>query len=95
MGNQRIKWEVLNPNAEREMVAGTPAPRLPTLSGKKIGLFANGKPGAEVVLDSVMRLLQGKFDNTRFEMFPLFLNVGEENIRKMAACDAVVAAIGD
>ena len=95
MGNQQIKWEVLNPNAEREVVIATPAPRLPTLSGKKVGLFSNGKPGADVVLDSVMTLLQGKFDNIQFERFPLFLSVGEENIRKMAECDAVVAAIGD
>jgi hypothetical protein len=95
MGNQGIEWQVLNPSAGREEVTETPAPRLQTLSDKRVGLFWNGKPGGDVLLDSVTKLLQGKFEDMQFQEFPLFINAGEENIRKMAGCDAVVAVIGD
>ncbi|MBI2847688.1 MAG: hypothetical protein HYX83_00780 [Chloroflexi bacterium] len=95
MGNN-FTWEVLNPGAEREILAGTTAPRVPDLTGKKVGLFSNGKPGVLVVLDIVSKLIKERFTNIEFELFELWPGVADDKIyRRLADCDAVVAAIGD
>ena len=45
-----------NLNAKRE-----PAPRLDTLSGKTIGLLDISKPGGNIFLDALERLLKERF----------------------------------
>lgn len=95
MSEEEIRWRVLNPTAESEFKEDNLSIRLPTLTAKKIGLFSNNKPGVDFIFDSVMRLLSEKFNNIDFEKFSFFMGVGDENIRRMAKCDAVIAGIGD
>ena len=96
MGNREVTWRILNPVAESELVTDTITNRLPDLNDKKIGLFSNGKPGVLVVMDSVEKLLKERFRNIEFVIFDLWPGVGDGDIyKRMAGCDAIIAAIGD
>jgi len=91
-----IEWEVFNPEAEYDKPVLKLAPRLTDLNNKKIGLFWNGKPNGDKLLDAVGQLLQQQFDNLELIKFNLMISVGAENVKLMAEeCDGVVAAIGD
>lgn len=59
--------DVLNPVSPRREGAAQPAPRHASLSGLTIGFLHNGKPGAPEIVDAVMRELNGKFKDIRFE----------------------------
>jgi hypothetical protein len=94
--NNNYLWQVLNPEAEYETVGQTIAPRLHELDRKKIGLFWNGKPSGDVLLESIGKLLTQRFAGLELIRFNLGINAGTENIQKMAAaCDGVIAATGD
>jgi len=96
MSMGEVEWEVLNPEAEYEKSVSMLAPRLTSLSSKKIGLFWNGKPSGDILLDEIGNLLQGRFKNVELVKFNLWVGIGAENVRQMAdTCDAVVAAIHD
>ncbi|MBX9603241.1 MAG: hypothetical protein K2X35_19715 [Bryobacteraceae bacterium] len=49
---------LINPMNEASREAGQPAPRLATLSGKRIALLDISKPGGSVFLDRVEALLR-------------------------------------
>jgi len=91
-----IQWEVLNPVAMSESALHTGAPRLPDLNRRKIGLFWNGKPDGNVLLDAISKLLRQRFNDIDLIKFNLRISVGPENIKLMAEiCDGIIAAIGD
>lgn len=90
-----VEWRVYDPTTEREELRESEGPRLPELRGKKIGLLWNGKPGGDLVLDTLAGLLRDRFDGLRTERSTVFLSAGDEDIKRMAECDAVVSAIGD
>ena len=91
-----IQWEVLNPVAMSESALHAGAPRLPDLNRRKIGLFWNGKPDGNVLLDAISKLLLQRFSDIDFIKFNLRISVGPENIKLMAeSCDGIIAAIGD
>lgn len=91
-----IEWEVLNPEAEYDKPVQELAPRLTDLDNKKIGLFGNGKPNADKLLDALGELLQKRYPNLAVIKYPLWIGAGDENIRRMAEeCDGVIAAVGD
>lgn len=91
-----IEWEVLNPVADYEMIKYNFASRLPDLNGKTIGLFWNGKPGGDTLLDIIRESLKKQYQNANFIPFHLHISVGADNIRKMAEqCNAVIAGTGD
>ena len=94
--DEYIELEVFNPEAEYDKPVLRLAPRLTDLNNKKIGLFWNGKPNGDKLLDAVGQLLQQQFDNLEVIKFNLMISVGAENVKLMAEeCDGVVAAIGD
>ena len=95
MSSQQFTCQALNPTAESELTVGAAAPRVATLENKKIGLFSNGKHGADVVLEAVAGQLQTRFSGIEFVRYNLSFNVSEESIGEMAQCDAVVSSIGD
>lgn len=95
ISDNHVEWVVFNPTAEREERVASGARRLEDLGGKKIGLFWNGKYRGDFVLETVAELLGERFADITFDNFPLFLGVGDENIKRMAQCDAVIAAVGD
>jgi hypothetical protein len=91
-----IQWEVLNPVAITENALHMGAPRLPDLNRRKIGLFWNGKPDGNVLLDAISKLLRQQFNDIDLINFNLRISVGTENIKLMAeSCDGIIAAIGD
>jgi hypothetical protein len=58
----QVTLEVVSPRAEIPPPPSIfhPSPRLTDLSGKRIGLLVNNKPGAALFLDKIEELLKGK-----------------------------------
>ncbi|MBI4317812.1 MAG: hypothetical protein HY675_04925 [Chloroflexi bacterium] len=97
------QFEVLSPWAEVGPIslAGI-SPRLADLTGKKIGLFANGKRAAAPMLAAVEQELKQRFDNLTFTRFVRTANleVAETGDRArfeqwIRDVDAIVLAVGD
>ena len=98
------QWEVLSPWAEVDPipVRGI-SPRVDTLAGKKIGLFANFKRAARPIQAYVEKRLKERFPDCETSLFDSTLpNVTEtetENREKFTKwaeeTDAVIAAVGD
>ncbi len=96
--------EVLSPWAEADPVAlkGI-TPRLKQIDGKRIGLFANSKRAAALILSAVERGLKERYplvETTRYEFTEV--NVPEIETKNGArfrawveGVDAVVLAVGD
>lgn len=101
--NELNQYEVLSPWAEvdpKPMRGITP--RLEGLSGKKIGLFYNGKRAAHPIMMVVEQQLKEKYPNSAISHFIFPQNreiIGlEDEIRlKLWAkeVDGVVSAVGD
>jgi len=98
------QYEVLSPWAEVDPIPlrGI-SPRLDSLSGKKIGLFANFKRAARPIQAEVESRLKERFADIETSLFDSRLpNVSETetvNKEKFTAwakeMDAVIAAVGD
>ena len=98
------QYEVLSPWADVEPipVRGI-SPRLDTLAGKKIGLFANFKRASVPIANEVEKRLKERFPNIEISLFHSTLpNVDEsvtENRERFTAwakgVDAVVGMVGD
>ena len=98
------QFEVLNPWAEVDPIPlrGI-SPRLTTLAGKKIGLFANFKRAAMPMAASVERRLKGMYPDAQTDIFnsrtPNVTETETGNKEKFAAwakgVDAVIAMVGD
>jgi hypothetical protein len=99
-----LQYEVLNPWAEVDSipVRGI-SPRLNTLAGKKIGLFANFKRAARPMAAAVEKRLKERFPGIETILFDSrAANVNEietENREKFIAwakgVDAAIALVGD
>lgn len=102
--NDEPLYEVLNPWADVDPIAlrGISA-RIDTLSGKKIGLFANFKRAAKPIMSEVEKRLKERYPDVETILFDSTLpNVTETetvNKEKFTAwakgVDAVIAAVGD
>ena len=98
------QYEVLSPWAEVDPIPlrGI-SPRVDTLAGKKIGLFANFKRAARPIQAYVEKRLKESFPDSETSLFDSTLpNVTEtetENKDRFTAwandMDAVIAAVGD
>jgi hypothetical protein len=98
------QYEVLNPWAEADPIPlrGI-SPRIESLAGKKIGLFANFKRAAVPITESVQKRLGGMYGDASFSLFhSTQANVNEaetKNREKFIAwiksIDAVIAVVGD
>jgi hypothetical protein len=103
-GTSETQYEVLSPWAE---VDATPArgisPRLKSLAGKKIGLFANYKRAAMPIATSLEKRLKAAFPDSEVRLFhSTDWNVTEietKNRDKFEAwakgVDAVILVVGD
>ena len=102
--NTEVQYEVLSPWADVDPipVRGI-SPRLDSLAGKKIGLFANFKRAAVPIATDVEKRLKERFPDIETVLFHSTLpNVDEsvtENREKFAAwakgVDAVIGMVGD
>jgi hypothetical protein len=94
--NGNTEWDVWNPLTEYETAMLTQSPRLTDLNGKTVGLFWNGKPNGDVLLEAIGKLLEDRFKDVKLIKFWLYISAGPENQKRMAEqCDAVIAAQGD
>ena len=108
-GNSKLKvsdgqYEVLNPWAEVDPIPlrGI-SPRLQSLAGKKIGLFANFKRAAVPITESVEKRLGGMYTDASFSLYHSTLpNVNEAETKNrdrfiawVKSVDAIVAVVGD
>ncbi len=91
------KLRVLDPVGELVMVALQPAPRLDTLDGKVIGLYANQKLNAEKLLDMVQGLLEKRHRIKGFIRGQY--SAGQVHKRDewsdIERCDAIILTHGD
>lgn len=102
--NDEPVYEVLSPWADVDPIPlrGLSA-RIDSISGKKIGLFANFKRAARPIMAEVEKRLKERFPDVETSLFDSTLpNVTETetvNKEKFAAwakgVDAVIAAVGD
>ena len=99
-----FQYEALSPWAEVDPipVRGI-SPRVDTLAGKKIGLFANFKRAARPIQTVVERRLKERFPDCETSLFdstlPNVTEIETENKDRFTAwakdMDAVIAAVGD
>ena len=100
------QYEVLSPWAEIEPITlrGLTAPRLNTLAGKKIGLFASSKPISKRIIEAVEAKLKAKFPTTETSVWVgqgpwavLQIDTDRRESYKdwVKGVDAVIAAVGD
>ncbi len=98
------QFRVLSPWAEVDPI--TPrgiSPRLNTLAGKKIGLFANFKRASRPILEEVEKQLKGMYPDCETSLFDSRgANVVETETENRAqfiawakGVDAVILAVGD
>ena len=89
---------VLDPTAGRRPAAGRPAPRLTALGGARVGLLDNGKVNVGRFLDHVEAILRaehGVADVVRRRKPNMSAPAPPAMLAELAACDAVVSAVGD
>ena len=98
------QFKVLNPWAEVDPIAPRGiSPRLDTLAGKKIGLFANFKRASRPIVAEVEKRLKAMYPNCETSLFDSRgANVvetettnREQFIAWVKAVDAVILAVGD
>ena len=91
---------LVNPLDETHRPPATAAPRLDSLAGKIIGLLDISKPGGNIFLDHLERLLKQRYGVAAVvrAMKPAFTKpVPDSVIAKFidAKCDAVIEALAD
>jgi hypothetical protein len=94
---QKNTVTVYEPVAREVVQQDALAPRWETLDGKVIGLLDNTKDMVDVLLDEVKTLLTQDFPNAQFRYFRKESVSGAPPglMEQVAACNAVVTAVGD
>jgi len=95
--SRRVSLEVMNPRASvarRPVVV--PAPPIGDLAGKRVGIYWNGKAGANNFFDVIEELLTERFPTTTIVRFEGPLDAGDVAAAAMASdADTVIYGIGD
>jgi len=89
---------LVNPLNETLPHAATPAPRLAALHGTTVALLDISKPGGNIFLDRIERLLKERHGVASVirEMKPTFAKPAPPNvIEKIRSADAVIEALAD
>jgi hypothetical protein len=98
------QFEVLSPWADVDPIPFRGiSPRIPTIAGKKIGLFVNPKRAAMPIAESIERRLKTMYPDVQISLFhSVGANVNEietKNKEKFTAwakgLDAAIAVVGD
>jgi hypothetical protein len=95
------QYQVLNPWAQVDPKPPRGIrPRLDTLAGKKIGMFANTKRAAKPILAEFEKNLKKRFPDAQTSLFQIKQRIVHEKERPIfeawvKGVDAVVAAVGD
>jgi hypothetical protein len=88
---------LLDPTAERRPGERPRSDRLPTLTGKTVGLLDISKPRGDVFLDRLATLLVARGASVRRYTKPTFAKPAPVDLRARIAqeCDAVIEALAD
>jgi len=92
---------ILNPVAEKRIEKFDVARRRPSLEGKTVGLYWNGKPGGEVLLEHSAELLRQKYGGIEFKNFlgqagSMMRHLTPKQADQIAnECEAVIGATSD
>ena len=95
--SETIRLELLNPRGEVEQPpVYTPSPRLSDLTGKKIGLYSNGKHGVDNFFTALEDLLTGKFEGITTKRLAGGFEIRDADTEGfVSGIDAFIYAIGD
>ena len=89
---------ILNPRLEGEE-GFQPAPRVPTLDGKILGVLYNGRAGGDVVLRELLGLLESKYTLAKvvFRTKPhAWVSAPEELFQELAqSSEVAITGVGD
>ena len=90
-------FQVLDPTSEPIIEPGDLAPRLDSLTGKRIGLYANFKLNAVELLDECQELLSSRFELEGFVRgrYDASRVMRPEEWEGVEDCDAVILTHGD
>lgn len=89
---------VLDPTFEAAVATSQTTARLASLAGRTIGLLDNGKLRVHELLnfmETMLRTEHGVAEVRRFKKPDASRPVPAEVLAEMAACDAVISAVGD
>jgi hypothetical protein len=89
---------VLDPTGGESPPPARRAPRLDSLAGRRVGLLDNGKVNVDRFLDHVEAILRaehGVADVLRRRKPNMSAPAPPATLAELAACDAVVSAVGD
>jgi hypothetical protein len=97
MGAAHQSLRVLNPRGERESsVMRGISPRLPSLEGKRIGLYWNGKPDGDYFWDTIEGLLKAKVPTCTVVRYNGPGDLGEAFAKQIAGeVDTFLYGVGD
>ena len=96
-----VKLEIANPVADVVIPKVEPAKRPADLAGKRIGLYWNYKPGGNVALDEVERLLRERYPSAQFIRFEGSVGASVRHLtpkdadRAIERTEVVVGTTGD
>jgi len=93
----KVTLTVINPRAQLAQPPITPPqPRISDLSGKKIGIYWNGKAGGNYFWNNIERLLKEKLPQTTVLRYEGPYEISENAALKMASeVDAFFYGVGD
>lgn len=93
----QMTLEVMNPQAEipPPPSVGGLAPRVGDLAGKRIGLIANNKPGAEMFLTKIEELLKAKVPTATAVRLKMMKVTAEQAKDLASKIDTFIHSTGD
>lgn len=96
----RVELTVLDPRAELASAPATPInPRLAALTGKKIGIINNTKPGADSFQPYLLQVLKESYPNIEFKVWNISYNTYPNKTKDLKAVaawsDGVIGLLGD
>jgi len=97
MSNEPVSLEVCNPRGEVEVPpVYSLSPRISDLTGRKIGLYSNGKHGVNFLFDALESLLKKRFsDLTTVRITGGFEIKNEDAAQFTSEIDGFIYAAGD
>ena len=97
MSQNIVSLQLMNPRGEIELpTVYTPAPRLPALDGRKIGMYSNSKQGVDHFFTALEELLKQKYPDITTKRLTGAFEIRDEEVDDFISdIDAFIYAIGD
>jgi hypothetical protein len=97
MSQNMISLQLANPRGEIEVPpVYIPSPRLSDLTGKKIGMYSNGKQGVDHFFTAIEDLLKQRYSDITTKRLTGAFEIRDEEVNDFISdIDAFIYAIGD